>query len=272
MKDTNMLSGLDQLLQVLWEDYCQLNPQAKKIFKLFTNEEETVQNDHLAFRTFQHPKLGIQHIAKHFTKYGYKNSGEYYFKEKKLYAQHFEHGDSTKPRIFISELELGKVSKTLHEQIELLIAQIPASFSESEMHLISGRPWPLSHLQYLKMSEESEYAGWVAAHGFRTNHFTVLVNSLKKRTRLEEVNELIQKNGYQLNTSGGLIKGTPAELLEQRSTMAENIEIQFTDGKHRIPGCYYEFAKRYPDQNGNLYSGFIAQSADKIFESTNRLK
>lgn len=272
MKNAKTLSGLDHLLQVLWEDYCQLNPQAKKIFDLFSAEEEVVHNDHIAFRTFQHPKLGIQHIAKHFTKYDYKKSGEYFFKEKKLYAQHFEHVDPTKPKIFISELELGKISNTLREQIEKLVNPLPDSFSESELHFISGRPWPLSYAQYLTMSEESEYAGWVAAHGFRTNHFTVSVNSLKKRTRLEEINDFVMKHGYKLNTSGGAIKGTPAECLEQSSTMAENISVQFTDGVHIIPSCYYEFAKRYPTPNGQLYSGFIAQSADKIFESTNRMK
>lgn len=34
----------------------------------------------------------------------------------------------------------------------------------------------------------------------------------------------------------------------------------------------YEFARRYPDEKGNIYSGFIAKSADKIFESTNFYK
>jgi hypothetical protein len=37
-----------------------------------------------------------------------------------------------------------------------------------------------------------------------------------------------------------------------------------------VPACYYEFARRYPIANGELYQGFIAASADKIFESTNR--
>ena len=48
------------------------------------------------------------------------------------------------------------------------------------------------------------------------------------------------------------------------------IEIEFIDGTMTIPSCYYEFAKRYADQSGNLYQGFVAKSADKIFESTNK--
>ena len=73
---------------------------------------------------------------------------------------------------------------------------------------------------------------------------------------------------YFLNTSGGEIKGTPEELLEQSSTMANEVEIKFKQGSFKVLNSYYEFAKRYELPNGNLYQGFIAASADKIFEST----
>ena len=46
--------------------------------------------------------------------------------------------------------------------------------------------------------------------------------------------------------------------------------MKFDDGSKVIPCCYYEFARRYPLPNGNLFQGFVAKSADKIFESTNR--
>lgn len=79
---------------------------------------------------------------------------------------------------------------------------------------------------------------------------------------------MLKNNGFELNTSGGEIKGTPEELLEQSSIKSGLIEIDFVEGEFEIPGCYYEFAKRYPDSSGKLFSGFIAKSADKIFEST----
>ena len=44
--------------------------------------------------------------------------------------------------------------------------------------------------------------------------------------------------------------------------------VKFDEGTLQIPSCYYEFALRYPMTNGELYMGFIASSADKIFEST----
>jgi hypothetical protein len=58
--------------------------------------------------------------------------------------------------------------------------------------------------------------------------------------------------------------------LEQSSTLANNIEVKFDDGVLTIPACYYEFARRYPLKTGELYQGFVAASADKIFESTSK--
>lgn len=106
------------------------------------------------------------------------------------------------------------------------------------------------------------------AFGFCANHFTVNVNAFKKFKEINDVNELLHQHHFKLNSSGGLIKGTPADHLEQSSTMAEEIDVNFAEGTYKIPSCYYEFAKRYPLANGQLYTGFVAASADKIFEST----
>ena len=105
--------------------------------------------------------------------------------------------------------------------------------------------------------------------GFRANHFTVSINALKKYDNIAKVNEFITKNDFLLNTAGGAIKGTPADLLQQSSTIADIVKVNFLEGTFEVPCCYYEFAQRYPDQNGDLYNGFVASSADKIFESTN---
>ena len=48
------------------------------------------------------------------------------------------------------------------------------------------------------------------------------------------------------------------------------MEVEFTDGTHVVPACYYEFARRYVQADGTRFEGFIAKSADKIFESTDR--
>ena len=108
------------------------------------------------------------------------------------------------------------------------------------------------------------------ARGFRANHFTVAVNALKSLDGIEQLNVLLKDNGFALNASGGEIKGSPKVFLEQSSTMAPEVPVQFSDGSHAIASCYYEFAQRYPLPDGNLFQGFVAKSADKIFESTDR--
>lgn len=256
----------------MWSDYIQLNPQAQKIYNLFTQEGETVLNDHIALRTFNHPRLGIKSLAQHFIKYGYKEAGEYFFKEKKLYAQHFEHSNSSYPKIFISELEMEKVSPLIQNVIQSCVEQVSDTVINNENFVFSGTHWNINYATYSALAAESEYASWVYAYGFRPNHFTVSINALKKFTNITDLNTFLKQHQIQLNAAGGEVKGTPAELLEQSSTMAAEIPVQFAEGAYSIPACYYEFAKRYPMTDGKLYQGFIAKSADKIFESTNKLK
>jgi hypothetical protein len=86
---------------------------------------------------------------------------------------------------------------------------------------------------------------------------------------LQQMNTLLKESGFVLNASGGEIKGGSEVLLAQSSTMADKIEVEFTNGKKLVPSCFYEFAQRYKMPTGKLYQGFVAASADKIFESTN---
>ena len=43
--------NLDYILNRLWTDYTAQNPSAAKIHTLFTEEGESVANDHIAFST-----------------------------------------------------------------------------------------------------------------------------------------------------------------------------------------------------------------------------
>lgn len=262
--------SLNNYLTLMWQDYCQMTPQAQKISDLLTEKGETIVNDHIALRTFKHPQLGIKSLSKFFKKYGYTSKGEYFFKEKKLYAQHFEHPNPLQPKIFISELELEKTSSFVQSIVSEIVEEILPSSLVDENFSFSGRHWEADYETYLKLADESEYASWVYAYGFRPNHFTVSINELKEFKQIEKLNEFLKSNGFKLNSSGGEIKGTPEELLEQSSTMAEHLPVDFKQGTYNIPACYYEFAKRYPMPDGKMYQGFIAKSADKIFESTNR--
>ena len=262
--------SLPQLLDLLWKDYIETNPPAQRIHDLFTSKGENVINDHVAFRTYDHPRINIDVLGKVFADLGYSEMGDYHFVKKKLYAKHFEHSDSQMPLIFISQLKTTEFDNELQSIIEGLITQIPLEFTQNQSFVFSGKPWEISYENYTKLKEKSEYAAWMAAFGFRVNHFTVSINHLKGFNGIYEVNQFLKDNGFQLNESGGEVKGSPKDLLEQSLTIAYNKEIKFSDGSHVIPACYYEFAMRYPKSDGNLFRGFIAGSADKIFESTDK--
>ncbi len=262
------------IFERLWKDYLRQNPEAKKIFDILTAEGEQVQNDHIAFRTFDHHGIDIDVLAKPFLEAGYAFAGDYVFEEKKLFAKHYEHKtDPRAPRIFISQLETAKFSDFLQKTVAALVKQLPENLIASPDLLYSGNQWGTPNFEvYQKLKEESEYAAWLYVYGFRANHFTVSVNALRKYNTLEKLNAFLKEKGFTMNDSGGEIKGTPQQLLEQSSTRAGKLPVPFEEGVYEIPACYYEFARRYPDRDGKLYSGFIARSADKIFESTDNTK
>jgi len=136
--------------------------------------------------------------------------------------------------------------------------------------IFSGTLWGKPNWEtYLRLRDESEYAAWLYVYGYRANHFTVSVNYLKNYATMDLTNAFLKESGFKLNSSGGEIKGTPEELLQQSSTLADIVSVEFDDRVEQIPACYYEFALRFPDSDGKIYNGFIAKSADKIFESTN---
>lgn len=262
---------LSTLFNNLWQQYISESPQALQIYNLFKNYGEDVVNDHIALRTFDDPRVNIDSLARFFEQLGYEERGEYTFSEKKLYAKHFEHiTDYKQPKIFISQLKTKEFSPFLQEQAKKCIDNIPLHLFNSFELLYSGATWNnLDFDIYNQLLSESEYAAWMYIFGFRANHFTVLVNELKKLTSIEKINDFLKQHNFKLNSFGSEIKGTPQDLLEQSSTMANKVAVKFKQGTFEVLNSYYEFARRYPKQNGRLYQGFIASSADKIFESTN---
>lgn len=260
--------NLHLFFEKMWKDYCALNPQARNVYSVLNKLGEKIVNDHIAFRTFSHPVLTIGCLSKHFLNYGYVLVKEYKFKEKKLNAKHYEHPDTNEPKIFISELDLSQTSSFIAHTVEKIVTEFDISKMNYENFLYSGRPWTAQFETYKKLAQESEYAAWVYAHGFRPNHFTVYINYLKQLNDISQLNAFLKKHGFALNSSGGEIKGSEKELLEQSSTLANEVSVRFDEGSFNVPACYYEFAKRYKMPNGKLFQGFIAESANKIFEST----
>lgn len=262
---------LDVFFARLWRQYSAISPQALAIHRLFASEGEVLVNDHIAFRTFANSDLSINHLQKEILALGYRHLDSYHFEKKKLDARCYVHPQSP-TKIFVSELLWQSLSDSSQKIIAGIIQQAnSASATSPNSRLNCGRLWALpSYAQYLSLLAESEYAAWLAVWGLRANHFTLFVNHFRKYQQLPQVVALLQKQGYKLNTAGGVIKGSADDLLIQAATIADKQTVDFKDaGKQQISSCYYEFAQRFKQQDGQLFQGFIPDSADKIFESTN---
>lgn len=253
----------------LWDQYIGLCPSALKIRNLLKGKG-TLVNDHIALRTLDDSRINKMVLAANFEEMGYIIKGQYHFEDKKLDAVHLEHPDPLAPKVFISELISSAFSEELQKVMKKSLEEISEKWEGHQDLLFQGRLWSIpSYEIYENLRKESEYAAWFYVYGFCANHFTLYVNYLDAFSGLEELNNFLIRNGFKLNTSGGVIKGDPTVFLEQSSTLADLIELEFQEGNYPIPGCYYEFAYRY--QKGNsIFNGFVTQSADKIFESTDK--
>lgn len=254
----------------LWDDYTAMTPQAGHIHDAFVAEGETIVNDHVAFRTFDRGPITLAALEPHLLALGYTRFEPYEFQAKKLRAYGYLPPTDDQPRVFLSELKYDELSREAQGIIDGLIAQIDPARVASPDVMWAGRLWQAPSFEdYQSLMAESEYAAWLAIIGLRANHFTISVNRFQRYDSVEKVLAKVESLGLGINASGGRIKGSPEVLLEQGSTLADRQPFTFAGGQvEEIPTCYYEFAKRYPDAEGKLYQGFVAASADKIFEST----
>ena len=156
------------LFDNLWRDYISITPSAKRIHALLESDaksESDLVNDHIALRTFNLPKVGLNKLAAHFLSLGYKQGGEYHFEDKKLYAQHFEHPDPSIAKVFISELLVEQLSEEAQLIIARMVDAIDATKVIDSSFLYSGAHWPLSQKDYQTLINESEYAAWMSVWG-----------------------------------------------------------------------------------------------------------
>ena len=265
------LMNRTEFFTALWNQYIQVTPQAHSIQALFNARGENVINDHVAFRTFDIKGFDLDRASELLATIGYEPFDAYAFPDKHLLAKAYRvPNDSSAPKIFFSELiraELGEEAQTIINELTRGV--------EGELTLtdLTGR-YPFhkpTFDQYQSLANTSEYAGWLSTMGYQANHFTVNVNALQTLESVEEVIELLLEHQYQLNEVGGRIKGTPADLLVQASTIADQKTFEFSDGAvSAIPSCFYEFAHRFNDSNGQLFQGFVPNNANAIFESTDR--
>lgn len=263
---------LDTFFETLWADYIAVTPQAGAIKRLFEAREGDggVINDHVAFRTFSESPLDLDALEPVILSLGYRLQDSYRFEEKNLHARSYIHDQKGQPKIFVSELHYGHLSRACREILEGYRDRIePGPLQPSVFW--SGRHWPMPGWEaYSRVAQESEYGAWLLVMGLRANHFTICVDCLKTVAGLHEALDLVKAAGFRINEAGGEIKGSPALFLEQAATMADRFSNTFADGVTReISSCFYEFAQRHRMPGGKRYEGFVTANADRIFESTN---
>ncbi|XP_048440890.1 uncharacterized protein LOC125477609 [Pyrus x bretschneideri] len=277
--------------------YLSRNPTAKAILELVGSaSDEQIYYDHFAFRTFGVNGYGIDSMAKIFLDFGYTPREELRFPAKKLRALWFSppsvpipHGGSgvngPLPRVFISELLVDQMSPQTQDIIKKY-TEISGSGNKHAAlaSALGSLTWekPL-HSEFQQLARESEYAAWTLVNGYALNHATISTHQLKSHLRdIKSLNQFIEKNGFKLNSEGGILKVSPDGLLQQSSTVADSIHFQFADGViESVPCSYIEFAERLVlPQYSNLpldevkehhrRDGFEVGNADKIFESTSK--
>lgn len=266
--------AIEELFSNLWQPYYRQNSQVPVIYRLVAEREakETLYNDHIALRTFQHPRVGLDVLAQAFTALGFEVKDEFELPDKHVFAKYFRHPSDQWPRVFISELKLGFLSSEAQTLIDELVEQVPQELIDADKLCYSGRLWKVAHVDYERLRAESEYASWMVAHGFQMNHATLSVNALESFDRLEDLNDFLKQHGFVLNGADKdqeiqVARDTEGRvILKQSSTLASRVHVNFMDGTFEVPGCYYEFLQRFQG-----YDSFDPGNATKIMESTNQM-
>lgn len=293
-----------QLFDALWEQYIRRVSYAKIYADMVKAKGGRVMNDHIAFRTLNTPTgkqpKGIAAIWHILDALNFKPANSYDFKVKKLHANHFEHPNSSFPKIFISQLEVTQLPDWTQQLINEQVKETPYLISDMTVNLLMQlkkdgfleytdaellvlelagyfrRPWgPPKQETILKLNEVSQYAAWTLLHGNSVNHFTAYINfqDVAEWPDLEATCQGLEQAGVPMKDQ---IEGKKGSKLRQSSTKAveEQVEVISNSGNLiKIPWtyAYYELAERgYIEENGEkkLFSGFLGEQATHLFDMT----
>jgi len=90
----------------LWGEYVKIAPRALAVHDHVARVFGRVENDHVAFRTFNRPGFSLDELFPAFIRLGYREGEEYAFSEKHLRACSLLPPSDELPLVFISELWL----------------------------------------------------------------------------------------------------------------------------------------------------------------------
>ena len=71
------MKTIDEMLAWLWNDYVSLNPRAARLHDELLKLGGRVNNDHIAFRTFDLAPVRMETLAWHFMRQGYVFGAQY---------------------------------------------------------------------------------------------------------------------------------------------------------------------------------------------------
>lgn len=299
---------LDKLLDILWVQYKKRVSYAAQYQSMVEQRGGKVQNDHIAFRTFNTDiggqPAGVEGIARIFTALGYQRKDTYLFPDKKLTAWHYEHAaNPANPKLFISQLEVDQLSAVTATMIKSSVAGAPDLLSPTDRQLLDAlskgqtlaldkadvlatnlarffsRPWKPPQRDIVeKADKESQYAAWTLLHGNSVNHFTAFINvqNVAEWPDLEATVAALRQAGMPMKAE---LEGEKGSKLRQYSTKAADAECDIVEADGR-PGkmpwsyAYYELAERgnVPGPNGKpvQFQGFLGAQATNLFEMTKR--
>jgi len=231
------------LLDQLWERYAHHVPYARTFLQLAGGR---FGNDHVAFRS-----LDLRPITSVFEALGWKRAGEYDFPDAHLNAIHLS--KPGQPRIFVSELRAGDLSKRARE----ILRQLPPDPRfDGSAEWFRGPDLAPAESDLLELERESQYGAWLLLFGREVNHFTASVDDVEAwQRRMSEA-------GIPMK---GEIEGAPGASLRQTATRAAPRLVKLAGRSREWPYAYLEIAER----NGG-FDGFVTTQARQLFDMTKR--
>lgn len=292
-----------ELFDLLWDRYRQRVSYVATYERVVAAAGAVFVNDHIAFRTFacQQPTIGIHTLARVFEALGYRAAGCYDFPDKHLTAVHFQHPQAAFPKLFISELTIWELSDSAQAAVQRIVADHRTPIGDQELaalarcadasdlertrlrdavvQLIESLPWTSpERVDVETLNRESQYAAWVAVHGYNVNHFTSLINSHQAPSLadIELTIHALQAAGVPMKAE---IEGLPGSKLRQTATEAVTIPVAVRERGEptTMPWsyAYFELAERgqVPDPTTGervRFEGFLGPQATQLFEMTRR--
>lgn len=220
-------ASLDNILS----SYLACTPSARQVIdRVYTQGygQDQLFHDHFAFRTFGVPGLGLESLGSALEAFGYTRQDYYSFPRTHLLAAWYAPPRelyTTLPRMFVSQLQVEKLSPAAQAIIHSYTADLADSLSSSSPGSSSSGggnsssssfaatlsawtaavtgvlPWRTpSREDYLALLQESEYGAWVLVNGYRLNHTALSVHNIAGHSGdiYAFANDLVMK-GFKLN-------------------------------------------------------------------------